>query len=413
MIFALAFIVAAAAADFTAQRFANLPLTSAEDSAVQHSPEVALADARVRESAAALSAARGSFGPALTATYTQSPQAGGNGQTITQHFTTLGAQSTIGDLLNYSPAVAQAAANLRGAEFDLAAAQHAERIKLIGLYYDALRSVATAHTRADALHANQEDRRAADLRFSAGDAPHLDVVRADVAVARATADAENANAVQANAIEALAVETGAPSGLLDGGVVAVPGVVSSALPGSVEEAVGKALLRRPEIASAESAVRAQSASVRAAERSVLPVLTVTGGYTRGIDTGIAVAGPSANAQLTFPLSGAAFARANGERAKLAQAEARLASVQRSVRLEVGAAIRTFAANGRALRAAQEALRQAQAELQAVTPGYRGGASSSLEVTNARQTYVQAVLDELSARYAHEQAAATLELLIGS
>lgn len=394
-----------------AASFANLPLSIAESSALANSPDVTVAAEHVNETKALLAAARGAFGPALTANYTQSPQAGANGQTISQHFTTLGAQMTIGDLINYSPAVAQAAANVRSAEFDLAAARRTENVHLIGLYYDALRAVATAQTRAEALRAAEDARRAAQIRFKAGDAPHLDVVRAEVIVARSTADLETAKSVQANALEALAIETGKSAPAI-GPVVETSAEEAVPLPASADSAVRIALVRRPEIASAQSAVDAEAAAVRGAERAILPALIVSGGYTQGIDSGVAVRGPSANAQLTFPISNGPASRATAERARLAQAQARLALQKRQVTVEVAAAMRTYEADGRALIAAQEARRHAEAELGAVTVGYRSGASSSLEVTAARQTYVQAVLDELTARYAHAQARATLELLIG-
>lgn len=409
----LAFVLAAvspAAPLADAGAFANLPLPSAQSAATEHSPDVALAQARVRESAATLAAARGAFGPALTANYAQSPQAGTTGGTITQHLTTLGAQVTLGDLLAYSPAVAQANANLQSARFDLASSQRLENVRLIGLYYDALRAVATAGARADALRAAQADSRAAGIRFKAGDAPRLDVVRANVALARSRASFETANAQRANALEALSIETGtAPAAF---GAVAPDTSIDTVSNYTVDDAVRKASVRRPEIASLRSAVSAEAAAVRTAERAVLPVITLAGGYTRGVDSGINVAGPSATAQLTLPISNAASQRSVAERARLAQAQARLEAAQRQVTVEVGAAVRTYDADGRALVAAQDARRQAEEELNAVTLGYRSGASSSLEVSAARQTYVQAVLDEVSARYAHAQARATLELLIG-
>ena len=412
MILAAAFIIASTtSAPNAGGAFANLTLRNAEHSAAEHSPEVAAASAHVRENAAVLTAARGNFGPALSANYAQSPQAGATGGTIEQRLSTIGGQITIGDLFNYSPAVQAAAANLRSAQFDLIAAQRMENVRLIGLYYDALRAVATARTRSDALAAAQEDRRAATVRFNVGDAPRLDIVRAGVALARATAANETAIALQANALEALAVETGMSASLLgevesqtsDGGSLELP---------RLEDAVQTALSRRPEIASAQAAMAAEQAAVHSAERGILPVLTITSGYTRGIDSGINVAGPSATAQLTFPLSNASSQRATAERARLEQAQARLAAIQRAVRIEVAAAVRTDDADGRALAAAEEGLRHAQEELDAVTVGYRSGASSSLEVTAARQTYVEAVLDDFNAKYGQAQARATLELLIG-
>lgn len=396
-----------------ASTFTSLSLSQAQEAAVSHSPDVIAASQRVAENAALLSAARGAFGPAATINYAQAPQGttntAGLPQTIEQHLTTVGGQITLGDVLSYSPAVAQAAANLAAARSDFIAAQQAERTKVTGLYFDALRAIATAQTRSDALSAAQADRRAAQIRFDAGDAPRLDVVRADVAVARAVADVETATATKSNAIEALAVETAQPVQSLS-----TP-VAQTALPAgpvSVDSAVARALVRRPEIASAHAAVNAQAASVRVAESGVLPTVTASAGYTHGIDSGVAVRGPSANVQLTLPLSTAAGSRASAERARLAQAQAKLAGTQRQITLEVSAAVRTYQAGVRALAAATQAREQAQAELNAITTGYRSGASSSLEVSAARQTYVQAVLDELTAYYAQAQARATLDVLMG-
>lgn len=396
-----------------ASTFMSLSLAQAQNAAVAQSPEVIAARERVAENAALLAAARGAFGPAATVNYAQAPQgttnAAGLPQTIEQHLTTVGGQVTLGDLLAYSPAVAQAAANLAGAQFDFVAAQQTERTKVTGIYYDALRAVATAQTRADALGAAQADRRAAQIRFDAGDAPRLDVVRADVAVARAIADLETATATKSNAIEALAIETAQSAQSLSSPVA------QTSLPEgpvSVDSAVARALVRRPEIASAQAAVRAEAASVRVAERGILPTLTASAGYTHGVDSGITVRGPSANVQLTIPVSGAAGSRASAERARLAQAQAKLAGTQRQISLEVSAAVRTYQAGVRALAAATQARVQAQAELSAITTGYRSGASSSLEVSAARQTYVQAALDELTAYYAQAQARATLDVLMG-
>ncbi|GAC1504511.1 MAG: hypothetical protein NVS1B14_10340 [Vulcanimicrobiaceae bacterium] len=313
--------------------------------------------------------------------------------------------------MNYSPLVAQAAANVRSAEFQMYSVQRTERVKVIGLYFDALRASATAQTRADAVRAIQADVRAATLRFQAGDAPHLDVVRAQVTLARAQADAENAGAARANAVQAIAVETGS-NPLAFGQIVAEPADAGPPVPGDVNGAIEMAQARRSEIAAAQADIAAETSAVRAAERGIFPALTVGAGYTRGIDAGFPVAGPNLSAQLTLPLSGGSRAKVALQRAKLAEAEARYGMIRRDVALEVGAAMRTYQAGGRALRAAQEARRQAQAELDAVTVGYRSGASSSLEVTAARQTFLQAALDEITARYAQAQARATLQLLLG-
>ncbi len=390
--------------------YAGLPLDFAQQSAQTNSPDVAAAVARVRQNQAALAAARAIFGPSLTASYTEAPQ-GGTGGTIAQRLTTVGAQTTLGELITRSPMVNQAQSNLRAAELELQNAQRSEQIKVIGLYYDALRASATTAARESALRAVNGDLSAAQKRVSAGDAPRLDVVRAQVATARATADLEMARAVSANATEALAIEAGMPPQSLISIVPASQSTVSTVTEDPAR-ATEMAMMTRPEIAAAQSNIRAQESAVRLAQRAVLPAVTLIAGYTKGVDSGVRIAGPNLSAQVALPIAGAARARIAGERARLEEARAKLAAEQRRVSLEVSAAVRTAIASDRARRAATRARQQAQAQLEATSVGYRNGASSSLEVTAARQTFTQAVLDELAAVYALAQARATLRLQVG-
>ncbi len=390
--------------------YAALPLDTARERAVVNSPDVAAATARVRQNQAALAAARAAFGPAITSSYTEAPQGGPRG-TIAQRLTTVGAQTTLGELITRSPAIRQAESNVLAAQLELQAARRSEQVKVIGLYYDALRASATMRAREGALRSVEADRSAAQKRFSAGDAPQLDIVRAQVAFARATADLENARAVSDNATEALAVEAGIAVASL-ASIAPANQVVIETVSQDPARATQIAFASRPEIAAAQANVRAQESAVRVAQRGVLPAVTLIAGYTNGVDSGVHVAGPNISAQVALPIAGAARARIAGERGRLEEAQAKLAAEQRRVSLEVSGAVRTFLASGRARIAATNAREQAQAQLAATSVGYRNGATSSLEVTAARQTYIQAILDELSAIYAVAQARATLRLQIG-
>ncbi|MBV8245800.1 MAG: TolC family protein [Candidatus Eremiobacteraeota bacterium] len=402
-----ALILAAATAYPTA--FSALSVKAAEALAITNSPDVRGAAARVAQSEAALAAARGSVGPAAFANYSQSPQAGLTNNTVLQQLTTVGAQVTMGDLLSYTPQVQAAQAALRGSRADLLSAQATERTKVLAFYYDALRAVATYDVRATALSVAQADRRAAQVRFDAGDAPRLDVVRAAVAVARATADLATAQAERDNALAALGVETGMPAGTLSA-VASTPPQTTVPTP---ESAVRRALELRPEIASAQAAVKTERAAVSSAALAVLPAVTAQVGYTHGTDTGIPVAGASANVTVTLPLSASSVSRTDLERARLTEAEAKLAAQEREITVDVAAAVRTFDADRRASDAARAARIAAETELAATETGYRNGASSSLDVASARQTYNEAVLDELSAYYAQMEAQETLDVLMGS
>ncbi len=391
--------------------FSQLSLGDAQSAALQHSPDVALARAKVQEQQALFGVSRSAYAPALTANYAASPQGVDLDRTAEQRLTTVGASIALGDLFAASPAIAQANASLRAAQFSLADAQRTERITVIGFYYDALDTLATVDARQVALDGANAEVRAAQLRFNNGDAPRLDVVRAQVAQANAQADLARARADAQNATGTLGEETALDAASLRTG--SHEESVVQLVPYDIAGAVRNALASRPEIAAAQAAVDAEEHAVEVARRGNLPQVTLAGGYTTGVDSAINVAGPSLNINATLPLGSAPRDRVTAEQARLAQAQAQLDKVRREVTIEVSSAVRTEIAQGEALAAAERALGQAKAEYDATQIGYRSGASSSLDVELARSTYITALVTELSAYYAQARAGATLQLLMGN
>jgi CzcA family heavy metal efflux pump len=389
----------------TAVQFAALALTDAETRALAASPDVRTSQAALAGARAAYDQARGAYGLSATAGYAEAPQGAPEG-TIAQRLSTIGAQFTLGDVAAYAPLVAQAAASLRAAATDELAAERTERVKVVGLYYTALKARSVASARADALASASAFLDAAQKRFAAGDAPRIDVVRAQVAQARAQADLTRAKADDANATEALATEAGiAPAALAAAGAGAV---APPAIP-APDRAVAQALASRADVRSADENVRAAEAGVRAAQRAALPPITLSAGYTRGVDSGVRIAGPSVSAQMAIPLGGSLGAKVRVQKALLDAANAKRDGVARQVALEVGAAARTAAASVEAEHATSAALDAARAELDAASLGYRNGASTSLDLSSARSAYVQAQVDELNALYDRLQTQAALDL----
>jgi outer membrane protein len=391
--------------------FAQLTLDGAQSQALAHSPDVAIARAKVDEAQALFDQARGSYAPALTANYTEGPQGIATGQVAAQRLTTVGAQIALGDLLAASPEIAQANAVLRGAQFDLDDAERTERIAVIARYFDVLVARAIADARSAVLQDAQAQDRAAQLRYQSGDAPRLDVVRAEVDVANAQADLALATAGAQNAADALGQETALDDSDMLTQMRDEP--IPALVPYDVAGAIRIALATRPEIASAQTDVVAEERAVEVARRGRFPALTLAGGYTSGIDSAVKVNAPSASLAMSVPLGGAPHDRVVAEQARLAQARAQLLKVRREITIEVGAAVRTQMAQGAALAASDRALHAANAEYEAAQIGYRSGASSGLEVEAARSTYVGALVAQLEAYYAQAEAQATLQLLMGS
>ena len=354
--------------------------------------------------------ARATLGPELAANYNQVPQAGATNNVVTQRLTTVGARWTLGDLFAYAPAVAQAKAALRAAQQDLEDAERGARIAVIGAYYAALGARATLRARNDELAAAELQLRAAKVRFGAGDAPRLDVVRASVAVATAQSDMARAQADVDDANASLALETGIQPDSLQ--TTAPSDVGAPPLAIDVNGAIARALSARPDVAAARANVAAEERAVGVARRAGWPLVTLAGGYTRGVDTGIPVSGPSATVDVSLPLTGAAHDRVRAEEARLAQARAKLQKVERGVELEVGTAVREYRAQTIALTASESALQSARAEFDASQIGYRSGALASLDLEAARSAYVAALVTQISALYAQARARAALSLLLG-
>src|SRR5579864_6023417 len=238
--------------------FAGLTLDAAERDGVNASPDVAAARARVDEARAAFAAAQWSIAPSGFASFSESPQTGGALTTVAAHQTAIGIQTSLAELLGYSPAVRQAAAALSSAAADEAAAERTERVGAAKVFFAALRASAVLAAREDALALAHAELNAAKTRYASGDAPHVDVIRAEVAVARAEADAETARADDANARDALQVETGTSDAALG---ATAPGALPLPPPlaGDPEGAVAAALQLRPEVIAAQRAADAAAA----------------------------------------------------------------------------------------------------------------------------------------------------------
>ncbi|MDQ6781490.1 MAG: TolC family protein [Candidatus Eremiobacteraeota bacterium] len=394
--------------------FGGLTLQQAQAQGITQSPEVAIARARLDAATAALARARAAFGPSIIATYTRNPQAGSTPQppVIVQHSLNVGVQETLGNISSFVPAIVQAEAAYRSARFDELTAERSERTKVVNLYFAALQARVTAQVRKEALQLAQSQLAAAQKRVNAGDAPRIDVVRAEVSVARATADTETAQAADANATEAVALETAVPpAALQQTSAGEVPAVSPAWL--NPATAIQLALTQRADVQSANADVRANAAGLQVARIGILPLLTVSAGYAHGVDVGQPIQGPTLNASFELPLNASAASQVRSAAATLAEAQARLRGVRRAVTLEVGSAVRNLNAAILATAASSKARAAAQEELRATTIGYRSGASSSLERAAAASTYNDARLAELTAIYNEATARAVLLLEINS
>ena len=389
--------------------FLNISLSDAQASALRAAPDIRSSRASLASAQATFAQVRGTNGLAATVNYTETPQGSSIG-TIAARVTNVGATISLADLLAYPPLVAQAAATLEGARTDALVAERTERVKVVTLYYSALKARALFNARAGGATNATAFVASAQKRFSAGDVPRLDIIRAQVAAAQSQADLANARASDTNATDALARELGTPFAVfasLRGGtqpLIVVP---------DPDRAVQTALANRGDLRSAQTAVRAAQLGVEAVRRQSIPAISLGAGYSKGVDSGVPISGPTLSAQLTLPLSGANAARVRLAQSLVEVAFARREGIAKTIATDVSATARTAQATLDARRATAAAVEAARQEYNAATLGYASGASTSFEVTQARSTYALAIINDLSALYDALQNQAILQLEVGT
>jgi outer membrane protein TolC len=407
-VIALANVVLAVVPGFTA-----LPLDVAESRAVTNSAAVATAQAIARQRESDLQLARLGGIPHLTGDYSLSPQAAPTGTaTVEQHFITVGVGVSVNDVVGAPAATRVAAAILLAAQRDADAAALQARGNGIKLYFAALMAVAVEAVRQEAVRGAQRGLTAAQIRAHNGEAPQLDVMRAGVSLAQAQADLARASANRANAIDALASAVNIDaSSLAQIGSSNAKQMPAPAPPLDEKTAIARALASRPELSALLASVAARTAGVEVARHAGWPTATLGAGYEGGVDTAIPVHGPQAAVHVDIPLAAGTRNRVTSAQAQVDAARAQLYEQRRAIALDVAAAVRTARAAQTAELAAARAREGARRTLSAVELGYREGASSSLDVAEARRTYVQASVDALVAQYDRAQALALLEALV--
>jgi outer membrane protein TolC len=388
------------------QRFAALTVISAEQVAVEVSPDVATARAAVDAAGAALAQARGVNGFGALLGYTDQPQ--GTGIPNVQYQQRLAAyqlQVTLGDINAFEPLVSQARSALAQSITDELVAERTEKLKVIGLYYTAVQARVQRAAKQDALSGAEDFENEVRYGFGRGKLQRIDLLRAQVATAKARADLANTQGVDLNATDALAREIDRPVADLRELVDDTPPDATVIDP---DAAVRRAMAFRPEIKSANATVAQAEAARRAAVHGLIPPVTLTGGYLNGDDGGSVVGGPMFTASVLIPLSGINGAKVRAQDAAIRTAMAHRDSVQRALAIEVGAAARSASASIIAHDATAQALDLAGSELKLAQAQFRTVPSSGISAKIATDIYNQAVSDDITALYTEVQALATLD-----
>lgn len=249
----------------------------------------------------------------------------------------------------------------------------------------------------------------AQTRFEEGAAPRLDVLQADVGLARAQVDADFARSARVSALAELNAVLNQPPGQ----AVAVVGDLAEgpAIP-DFTRAMALAGASNVDILSAdrEAAVEARRLALLKAER--IPTPTVTFGLPMNAPDEFTV-GKSLGIAMTIPL----FNQSQGEiaesRATIDQVRARGDSARRIVESRVFAALARIDAERRQLDAYRTRVIPAAVELAALAEeSYKAGRDTLLALIDAQRSLRDVRRDYLQALLDYQAALADLEEVIG-
>ena len=405
--------------------FGDETLNNLERDALAANPDLQAAAARVRESRAALDAARSAWFPEIDAGFgptreRASPASQGLPRNANVSPVTLWrAQTTVSyeaDLFGrVSSNVSASRADAQQSEALYRSVQLALQADVAATYF-ALRELDTEQDLfRRTVAVREEGGKLVKYRFDEGEVSELDLAEANNSLAAARADALGVARQRAAAEHSLAILLGKPPADFSFGEQPLVPVATRVPPG-----LPSALLeRRPDIAAAERAMAAANARVGLAKSAFFPKLDITGGF--GYEaTGLGelfqwssrafLLGPLAGTALTLPLFD------GGRRsARLAQARAQYdedVSLYRSQVLKAFREVEDSLADLRLLddqiRAQNDAVNAAERAQHLSQTQYREGQVNYLNVLDSERSVLDA--QRQASRLAGAQAVATVSLI---
>lgn len=407
-LFLLATLSIAAFAILVAASPANAQETAAKHTAeevvrlaVERDPAVLAARSRVEGAAAGVRSARAPFNP-------QGEVAPGIG--FTNGNALLSQQIDIGGRRS---AQAKSAEGLRGAavaELELVRMQAAATAR--AAYFDLVRARAAEAAAKEAAALARQVRDAVRRRVEIGEAPQVQVTRADIEVGRADQDVARAAGEVRSRLGTLNLRMGRSAGdpLEPSESLVVPGQ-SDPQPSLIEQAERQ----RPELSAARALIEARRGEVAVAKSQRRPELfaevasdlwSLDRDPFNSRNVGV-------QARLSFPLFDRGRVRGLEDQARAAvkAQEAELAVTRRTISIEVErAAVELAAAREVALNYETTILPQTQEVLRSTRAGFDIGLTSFLDVLEAQRLarttqteYLRAVFDAVSARVALDRA----------
>ena len=311
--------------------------------------------------------------------------------------------------------IALAEANLRGARAVFARAQQQILFSAQQLYLQALLGHENVTAAQRALTQANESLRVANARVSTGAAPQFDNLQAQVAVANAEQGVVRARtsvaAAQTGLIATLNLTQDTPLEFTDT-------LEPRPVPGTLRDAIVRALRDRPEFAELQSRLAAAQASIDLAASGGRPNVTISGGYDVGNANGAAASvsgGWSITLSATLSLYDGGITRERIREAQLRMEQLKVldAHTRQQVELEVRQAWLALEQAAGELLAAARAVDQGREAARLAGVRYQAGVGTQLELLSAQASLAQAELGLASARFSQNLARIQVILAAGS
>ncbi len=401
LVTALCLSTASTASDAEAQPEAGLSAAEAVRLALEQSPVVTAARSRVEAAAAGVRGARAPYNPQVEL----APGVGfTNGNALlSQQFDISGRRS----------AQTQVAQGLRqAAEAELRAAQLRVAAEARSAYFDLARAGAIHQSAADTANLARQIRDLVRRRVEIGEAPQVQVTRAEIEVARAEQEVARARGDVRGREAVLNLLLGRPA---EAPLRVADPLILPEAPDGAGELARQAARDRPELAALRGQVRAQEGEVAVARAQRRPELFAdfaTDIWSLDRDP-LRTRNLGLQARLSFPLFDRGRLRAEEARARagVREQEAELQVGVQALHREVErAAAELTAAREVALNYRDAILPRTQELLRVTQAGFAAGLSTFLDVLEAqrvvRQTQVEyqnALFDAVRARIALDRA----------
>lgn len=267
-------------------------------------------------------------------------------------------------------------------------------------YMDVIRDRQIVSLRQRNLEALNEQTRAARSRFDVGEGTRTDVAQADAARSAAVAQLSAARAQASSSAAIYRQVVGDEPGKLKG---ASP--LAKMLPGSLDQAIGRASAEHPAIISTQHLVDAAGFTVKSAEGALLPQVSASAGVSRsyrhtegglpGVSTNDGTSdAASIGATLTVPIyqGGRASAQVRQSKESLGQARIEVDVQRDQVRAAVTSAWTQYLAALESVDANRALISAAQLALNGVIEERNVGQRTTLDVLNAQSDVIDAQIN---------------------